>query len=86
MRSAGPDAGMSVARAGFAWFSAANLGTSGYLMLTVANADPGLRIRRSEQIDVSSNRCSPASSPDDNVRPQANMDKHHHPREPSGGG
>ena len=42
---------VSVAQAGFAWFSAANLSTSGYLMLTVANANLVSKFGSPEQIE-----------------------------------
>lgn len=42
---------VTVAQAGFAWFSAANLSTSGYLMLTVANANLLARFGTPEQIE-----------------------------------
>ena len=42
---------VSVAQAGFAWFSAANVSTSGYLMLTVANANLVSKFGSPEQIE-----------------------------------
>ncbi len=41
----------SVAQAGFSWFSAANISTSGYLMLTIANANLVAKFGTAEQID-----------------------------------
>jgi alkylation response protein AidB-like acyl-CoA dehydrogenase len=38
-RLGGAQLPVTVAQAGFAWFSAANVGTTGYLMLTMANAN-----------------------------------------------
>ena len=43
---------MTVASAGFAWFSAANISTTGYLMLTIANANLLAKFGTSEQIDA----------------------------------
>ena len=43
---------MAVASAGFAWFSAANISTTGYLMLTIANANLLAKFGTSEQIDA----------------------------------
>ncbi|MFN8032783.1 MAG: acyl-CoA dehydrogenase [Mycobacterium sp.] len=40
----------TVAQAGFSWFSAANISTSGYLMLTVANANLLARFGSPEQV------------------------------------
>ena len=42
---------MTVAEAGFAWFSAANVSTTGYLMLTIANANLLAKFASPEQID-----------------------------------
>ncbi len=42
---------MTVAEAGFAWFSAANVATTGYLMLTIANANLLAKFASPEQID-----------------------------------
>ncbi|TFV56018.1 acyl-CoA dehydrogenase [Mycobacterium sp. PS03-16] len=42
----------TVAQAGFAWFSAANLATTGYLMLTMANANLLAHFGTEEQIDT----------------------------------
>ena len=41
-----------VAQAGFAWISAANVSTSGYLMLTIANANLLTKFGTDEQIDA----------------------------------
>ncbi len=41
----------TIAQAGFSWFSAANISTSGYLMLTVANANLLTKFGSPEQID-----------------------------------
>ena len=43
---------MTVAEAGFAWFSAANISTTGYLMLTIANANLLAKFGTPEQIDA----------------------------------
>ncbi len=43
---------MTVAEAGFAWFSAANVSTTGYLMLTIANANLLAKFASAEQIDA----------------------------------
>ncbi len=43
---------MTVAQAGFAWFSAANVSTAGYLMLTIANANLLAEFGTQEQIDA----------------------------------
>lgn len=43
---------MTVAEAGFAWFSAANVSTTGYLMLTMANANLLAKFGTPEQIDA----------------------------------
>jgi alkylation response protein AidB-like acyl-CoA dehydrogenase len=42
----------TVAEAGFAWFSAANVSTTGYLMLTIANANLLAKFGSPEQIDA----------------------------------
>ncbi len=42
----------AVAEAGFAWFSAANVSTTGYLMLTMANANLLAKFGTEEQIDA----------------------------------
>ena len=42
----------AVAEAGFAWFSAANVSTTGYLMLTMANANLLAKFGTDEQIDA----------------------------------
>jgi alkylation response protein AidB-like acyl-CoA dehydrogenase len=42
----------TVAQAAFAWFSAANISTSGYLMLTIANANLLAKFGSPEQIDA----------------------------------
>jgi alkylation response protein AidB-like acyl-CoA dehydrogenase len=42
----------TVAEAGFAWFSAANVSTTGYLMLTMANANLLARFGTDEQIEA----------------------------------
>lgn len=42
----------TVAHAGFVWFSAANISTSGYLMLTVANANLLAKFGSAEQISM----------------------------------
>ena len=42
---------LTVAEAGFAWFSAANVSTTGYLMLTIANANLLAKFASPEQID-----------------------------------
>ncbi|MGA9376298.1 MAG: acyl-CoA dehydrogenase [Mycobacterium sp.] len=42
----------TVAQAGFAWISAANTSTSGYLMLTIANANLIARFGSAEQIEA----------------------------------
>ena len=42
----------TVAQAGFAWFSAANVSTTGYLMLTMANANLLAKFGTPEQIDA----------------------------------
>jgi len=41
----------AVAEAGFAWFSAANVSTTGYLMLTMANANLLAKFGTQEQVD-----------------------------------
>lgn len=41
----------TIAQAGFSWFSAANISTAGYLMLTVANANLLTKFGSPEQID-----------------------------------
>nr|WP_090346372.1 acyl-CoA dehydrogenase [Mycolicibacterium malmesburyense]CRL78954.1 acyl-CoA dehydrogenase domain-containing protein [Mycolicibacterium malmesburyense] len=43
---------VTVAQAAFAWFSAANLSTTGYLMLTMANANLLARFGTDEQIEA----------------------------------
>ena len=43
---------MTVAEAGFAWFSAANVSTAGYLMLTIANANLLAKFGSPEQVDA----------------------------------
>ncbi len=43
---------MTVAQAGFAWFSAANISTAGYLMLTIANANLLAKFGSPDQIDA----------------------------------
>ena len=43
---------VTVAEAGFAWFSAANISTTGYLMLTIANANLLAKFGTSEQVDT----------------------------------
>ncbi len=43
---------VTVAEAGFAWFSAANVSTTGYLMLTIANANLLAKFGTPEQIDA----------------------------------
>ena len=43
---------MTVAAAGFAWFSAANISTAGYLMLTIANANLLAKFGSQEQVDA----------------------------------
>jgi alkylation response protein AidB-like acyl-CoA dehydrogenase len=42
----------TVAEAGFAWFSAANVSTTGYLMLTIANANLLAKFGSPDQIDA----------------------------------
>jgi len=42
----------TVAQAGFAWFSAANVSTTGYLMLTIANANLLAKFGSQDQIDT----------------------------------
>ena len=42
----------TVAEAGFAWFSAANVSTTGYLMLTMANANLLAKFGTEEQVDA----------------------------------
>lgn len=42
---------VAVAEAGFAWFAAANIASSGYLMLTIANANLLSRFATAEQIE-----------------------------------
>ncbi|MDT7731897.1 MAG: hypothetical protein QOK45_2150, partial [Mycobacterium sp.] len=42
----------AVAEAGFAWFSAANVSTTGYLMLTMANANLLAKFCTEEQVDT----------------------------------
>src|SRR6201990_1603430 len=42
----------TVAEAGFAWFSAANVSTTGYLMLTMANANLLSKFGTPEQVDA----------------------------------
>jgi alkylation response protein AidB-like acyl-CoA dehydrogenase len=42
----------TVAEAGFAWFSAANVSTTGYLMLTIANANLVAKFGTQEQIET----------------------------------
>jgi alkylation response protein AidB-like acyl-CoA dehydrogenase len=43
---------MTVAEAGFAWFAAANVSTTGYLMLTIANANLLAKFGSPDQIDA----------------------------------
>jgi alkylation response protein AidB-like acyl-CoA dehydrogenase len=43
---------VTVADAGFAWFSAANVSTTGYLMLTMANANLLAKFGTKEQVDA----------------------------------
>ncbi|HET6736991.1 acyl-CoA dehydrogenase [Mycobacterium sp.] len=43
---------MTVAEAGFAWFAAANVSTTGYLMLTIANANLLAKFGTPDQIDA----------------------------------
>jgi alkylation response protein AidB-like acyl-CoA dehydrogenase len=43
---------ITVAEAGFAWFSAANVSTTGYLMLTMANANLIAKFGTGDQIDA----------------------------------
>jgi alkylation response protein AidB-like acyl-CoA dehydrogenase len=43
---------VTVAEAGFAWFSAANISTAGYLMLTIANANLLAKFGTPEQVDA----------------------------------
>jgi alkylation response protein AidB-like acyl-CoA dehydrogenase len=43
---------VTVAEAGFAWFSAANVSTTGYLMLTIANANLLAKFGSPDQIDA----------------------------------
>ena len=43
---------VTVAEAGFAWFSAANISTTGYLMLTIANANLLAKFGTPEQVDA----------------------------------
>ena len=43
---------MTVSQAGFSWFSAANISTSGYLMLTIANANLLAKFGSAEQIEA----------------------------------
>jgi alkylation response protein AidB-like acyl-CoA dehydrogenase len=43
---------ITVAEAGFAWFSAANVSTAGYLMLTIANANLLAKFGSPDQIDA----------------------------------
>ena len=43
---------MTVSQAGFSWFSAANISTSGYLMLTIANANLLTKFGSAEQIEA----------------------------------
>ncbi len=43
---------VTVAEAGFAWFSAANISTAGYLMLTIANANLIAKFGTPDQIDT----------------------------------
>ncbi|RAV11291.1 acyl-CoA dehydrogenase [Mycolicibacterium sp. GF69] len=50
-RLGGAQLPVTVAQAAFAWFSAANLATTGYLMLTMANANLLARFGTDEQID-----------------------------------
>ena len=42
----------TIAQAGFAWLSAANISTAGYLMLTIANANLLAKFGTAEQIDT----------------------------------
>ncbi|WP_328350365.1 acyl-CoA dehydrogenase [Mycobacterium sp. NBC_00419] len=42
----------TVAQAGFAWFTAANISTAGYLMLTIANANLLVKFGSPDQIDT----------------------------------
>ncbi len=43
---------MTVAEAGFAWFAAANVSTTGYLMLTIANANLLAKFGSPDQVDA----------------------------------
>jgi len=43
---------MTISQAGFSWFSAANISTSGYLMLTIANANLLTKFGSAEQIEA----------------------------------
>ncbi|WP_029111749.1 acyl-CoA dehydrogenase [Mycobacterium sp. URHB0044] len=51
-RLGGSQLPMSVAQAGFAWICAANISTSGYLMLTIANANLLAQFGSVEQVDT----------------------------------
>ena len=51
-RLGGSQLPMSVAQAGFAWICAANISTSGYLMLTMANANLLAQFGTDEQIET----------------------------------
>ncbi len=54
----------TVAQAAFAWFAAANISTSGYLMLTIANANLLADVRHpTSRSTPSSSRCWRAGSP-----------------------
>src|SRR5215218_3989134 len=51
-RLGGAQLPVTVAQAGFAWFSAANVGTTGYLMLTMANANLLARFGSSQLVEA----------------------------------
>ena len=51
-RVGGAQLPVTVAQAGFAWLSAANVSTSGYLMLTIANANLLAKFGTDEQIET----------------------------------
>ena len=63
--SAGAQLPATVARAGFAWFSAANVSTTGYLMLTMANANLLAKFGSPNRSSAFVNRCWRAVLRDD---------------------
>ena len=76
-----------VGRAALAWFQAANVGTSAYPFLTMANANLLLAHGTPEQIDTTSGRCSRAAGSAPCACPSrrpARRCRHHHPRRAAG--